>query len=208
MEVAAEKHTGRDVRKESFRPDSTTIRMVGEPLGTDSGYWTTRAKHVLAKKSASMEELLEMQKRDQTSLGVFKPKEIVDLLIKSDAEEWKSSFIAALKQNRLGDERKATKEPPQKVPWRFQYKFRCEGPKCKGHQMMIEDWEVGALYWNAIDDGAKPDEAAATVKQKFFHEICGPSRDTHFFVGTVLEFGTWVVVGTFWPKKKAQTELF
>ena len=74
--------------------------------------------------------------------------------------------------------------------------------------MMVEDWEVGALYWRTVDKGAEPAEAAKVVKQKFLDEICSSERDTHFFVGTVLEFGTWVIVGTFWPKKKEQETLF
>lgn len=68
---------------------------------------------------------------------------------------------------------------------------------------MIEDWEVGALYWNCVDRGATPDEAAKKVKQKFLDMICAPKRHTHFFVGTVLGYNQWVVIGTFWPVRPA-----
>jgi len=182
--------------------------MVGEPIGTDSGFWTTRARYALAKESASMEDLAEQQESDRTSLGIFRPKEISNLLIKPDAGEWKASFKAALLQSRLWDERTTTKQPPRKVPWKFQYQFHCDDSRCKGHQMMIEDWEIGALYWRTVDKGATPREAAKTVKTKFFEKLCSPDRDLHFFVGTVLEFGTWVIVGAFWPKKRNQGLLF
>jgi hypothetical protein len=208
MEVSAEKHTGRDVRKESYRPDSSSIRMVGEPLDTDKGTWMTRARYALAQKSRSMEELQAMQKSNSTSLGVFKPKEVRDLLATPDAPDWKESFKAALRQQKLFDERTATKEPPRKIPWKFQYRFACDDSKCKGHKMMIEDWEVGALYWNCVDNGATSEEAKKQVQKKFLDEICGSDRDTHFFTGTVLEFGTWVIIGTFWPKLNAQPGLF
>jgi hypothetical protein len=208
MEVMAEKHTGRDVRKESYRPDSASIRMRGEPLGTDSGLWTTRAQYALARKSESMEDLHDKQKADRTSLGVFKPRCVNDLVITPDSPDWKPSFKAKLQQERLWDDRKATRQPPRKMPWKFQYDFECEGNRCKGHRMMIEDWEVGALYWNAVEKSATPDEAAKAVKHKFLDELCSPQRDTHFFTGTVLEFGTWVIVGVFWPKKTSQTRLF
>ena len=33
--------------------------------------------------------------------------------------------------------------------------------------MTVEDWEVGALYWRLVDEGASPEEAAEKVKQKF-----------------------------------------
>lgn len=68
--------------------------------------------------------------------------------------------------------------------------------------MMIEDWEVGALYWRLVDDGADPREAAAKVKQKFLDEICSPERETYFYVGTVLSYpNSWVVIGTFYPRQ-------
>ena len=73
--------------------------------------------------------------------------------------------------------------------------------------MMIEDWEIGALYWRMVDKGAAPQEAAQSVKAKFFDEICGSDKDTHFFVGTVLAHGTWVIVGTFWPTLRPQLSL-
>lgn len=56
-----------------------------------------------------------------------------------------------------------------------------------------------------VDKGATPTEAAAAVKAKFLGEICSHSRNTHFFVGTVLEHGTWVVIGTYYPKRDPQT---
>jgi hypothetical protein len=67
--------------------------------------------------------------------------------------------------------------------------------------MMIEDWELGALYWNCVDGGYSPDDACKKVKQKFLDQICGTDRDTHFYVGTVLAHpNSWVVIGAFWPK--------
>ena len=73
--------------------------------------------------------------------------------------------------------------------------------------MMIEDWEVGALYWRLVDRGASPDEAANSVKDKFLGELCAADRDTHFYVGTILAHPrSWVVIGVFWPKiAKAKT---
>jgi hypothetical protein len=72
--------------------------------------------------------------------------------------------------------------------------------------MMIEDWEVGALYWNLVDNyGKSPIQAAEGVKQKFLHDMCGPSKDTHFYVGTILAHPKrWVVIGVFWPKLTAK----
>jgi hypothetical protein len=68
--------------------------------------------------------------------------------------------------------------------------------------MMNEDWEVGALYWNLMEGGASEEVACQKVKEKFLNELCGPDKDTHFFVGTVLAHPkSWVVIGVYYPKK-------
>lgn len=81
--------------------------------------------------------------------------------------------------------------------------------------MMNEDWELGALYWRLIDGGATEEDACRKVRQKFLDELCGPDKDTHFFMGTVLAHPkSWVVIGVYYPKKSksqggtAQLSLF
>ena len=153
-----------------------------------------------------MEHLKEQQAHDRTSLGIFKPKKIHDLVYKPASSDWKASFKAQLAQARIWEDRTVSQEPPRKVPFKFQYVFDCNNSRCKGHRMMIEDWEVGALYWRLVDRGASADEAAESVREKFLSELCANDRDTHFYVGTVLRHHTWVVIGVFWPKiAKAKT---
>ena len=210
IEVLAEKHTGRDTRKESFRPQEDSLKILGEPISTKSG-WAERARYALSKTAPSMEALYDLQQADRTSLGVIRPKRFLDLEISPDDAQWKPQFLDALRQQRLWDDRTSTREPPRKVPWKFHYRFECEDIRCKGnHRMMIEDWEAGALYWNCVDKGSSPEEAAVKVRAKFFDQMCATDRDTHLFVGTVLEHGTWVVIGVFWPPKaeKAPATLF
>ena len=77
IEVEAEKHRGRDARKESYRPRDDTLRLLGERIQTKRGDWSARAKFVLAKRARSMEDLKEKQERDNTSLGIFRPREII-----------------------------------------------------------------------------------------------------------------------------------
>ncbi len=156
---------------------------------------------MLKNLAASMEELRERQEQEQTSLGIFRPRQVTDLLVTSDSPEWKQSFIDELRQTRFWDTRAKSKVPPRKVPWRLQYRFNCDDARCKGHKMTNEDWEVGALYWRLVDEGATPEEAASKVRQKFLDEICGPTRETYFYVGTVLAYPkSWLVIGAFWPK--------
>jgi hypothetical protein len=204
MEVDAVKHTGRDSRKESYRPNCESIRLLGDPIPSGNN-WAGRAKYALAKKSQSLEQLQAQQKADRTSLGVFKPRKIEDLIVTPATAKWKPAFEAALRQNRLWENRKASREPPRKVPYKFQYRFGCDDQRCRQHhQMMIEDREVGALYWRCIDGGATPPEAAEKVKYKLLDQFCAPGRDTHFFVGTILAHpNSWVIIGVFWPKVAA-----
>lgn len=201
IEVTAEKHAGRDFRRESWRPDSDSVRLLGEPIPTSrGGDWSERGKYVLKNVAESMEELRDRQERDKTSLGIFRPREVTDLLVTADDREWKQSFLDELRQTRFWDTRTKSKEPPRKVPWRFQYRFQCNDARCKGHKMTNEDWEIGALYWRLVDDGATSEEAASKVKQKFLEEICAATRETYFYVGTVLAHPkSWLVIGTFWP---------
>ncbi|HXP85733.1 MAG TPA: hypothetical protein VN841_13495 [Bryobacteraceae bacterium] len=203
IEAEVRKHTGRDVRKESYRPNCDTIRLIGEPIPTNKGDWSNRAKFALAKKSASMEHLYAQQEADRTSLGIFKPKAVHDLVVTPDEADWKPGFKAALAQARLWENRTASLEPPRKVPFKFQYVFACDEPACKGHCMMIEDWEVGALYWRCINGGSTQPEACEKVRQKFLGQLCASDRDTHFYVGTILAYPkSWVVIGVYWPRRR------
>lgn len=202
IEAEVTKHKGRDVRKESYRPRAETIRLLGERIPTRRGDWSERAKYALQEKSKSMESLKDQQSKDNTSLGIFKPKAIHDLEISPDEPDWKPGFKAALDQARLWEDRTVSRNPPRKVPFKFHYHFECDDTRCKGkHRMMIEDWEVGSLFWNCVDDGATHDEACQKVKDKFLGELCGPDKDTHFYVGTILAHPrSWVVIGVWWPK--------
>jgi len=201
IKVDVVKHD-KDKRKESYRPDCDTLELIGEPILTKNGDWSERAKYVLRKNASSLEELKDCQQRDNTSLGIFKPKEIQDLIITADNSEWKESFKAELKQARIFETRNKTLVPPRKVPFKFQYKFICKNPCCKSHKMMIEDWEVGALFWREVDKGKSLDNAALSVRHKFLDILCGKDKETYFYVGTVMAHPkSWVVIGLFYPKR-------
>lgn len=203
IEVEAERHTGRDSRKESYRPDCDTLVTLGEPIATHRGDWSERGKFVLPLRSPSLESLRDQREADKTSLGIFRPKIVHDLVVEPTEREWKQSFLQELRQARLWDDRSVSREPPRKVPYKFKYFFVCDDPRCTGHRMMNEDWELGALYWRLIDAGATELEAVQKVREKFLDELCGPDRDTHFFVGTILSHPkNWVVIGVYWPKRQ------
>lgn len=208
IRVQAKRHGGRDSRKESYRPDCETLEVLGEPIPSNPGNWRERSRFALRKRARSMEDLYEQQERDRTSLGLFRPKRVLDLIIEDDERQWKSAFLEELKQSRLFEYRRHTRVPPRKVPFRFKYRFECDDERCRGnHRMMIEDWELGALFWRTVDAGATEKEAASAVRTKFLDDICGPKKDTHFFVGTILRHPkSWVVVGLFYPRVEPERQ--
>lgn len=187
----------KDPRKESYRPKLESIKPLTEPLSTKRN-WEERKKYVLVNGTHTMEELCELQSKDNTSLGIVRPKEITGLTIEACAAEWKGQWEDLLKQERLfGPDQK----PLEKIPFKFSYTFNCDDARCNGHKMMIEDWELGQLYRSMKDKFRDPNMAAQKVKQKYYDAMCAPNIDTHVFVGTVLAHGTWVILGVFWPKK-------
>ena len=138
----------------------------------------------------------------KTSLGVFKPKTISELEITQDTPDWDTRFKTELRQRRLFETRTITLEPPRKVPFKFHYHFECEDSQCKGHRMMITDWEISELYWKLVRAGNTPKDAAIGVKERFLNVLCGKDKNTHFYTGTVLTHQkNWIILGIFWPKK-------
>ncbi len=195
VRVTAERNA-KDPRPESYRPvEGAVARPLGKPLTTKNN-WAERKRWVLARGVQTMCGLQTFS-QDQCSLGIVRPATVSDFVIEEADRDWKPKWKALFQQQRLFGPRQ---KPLEKIPYKFSYLFTCEDPSCTGHKKMIEDWEVGQLYRSMRDRYGK-DVAVEKVKQKFFNQICAPSIETHFFVGTVLTHGTWVVLGTFWPKK-------
>ena len=79
--------------------------------------------------------------------------------------------------------------------------------------LMIEDWEIGALYWKSLKlhEGDET-KACADVKAKYFDDFA-KTKDLYLFLGTTREFhliapNPFVIVGILHPKKIIQTSLF
>ena len=99
-----------------------------------------------------------------------------------------------------------------KLPYKFFYKFKDETGKVR--RLMIEDWEIGSLYWNCLR-GAEGDEGVALekVREKFEQEFL-KLKDIYLFVGTTKEWhmrrskNPFVIIGVFYPKKETQMKIF
>lgn len=205
IEIGLADHgAGNDKRKESRRPDLESIRILGEPLPTDSN-WRARREIVDALPHRTKIELEALYESERVSLGIVRPTEVLDLKVEPVERKWKPQWQDVLNQFNLFS------GPPkqlEKLPYKFSYIFRCADSAEKVHSAMIEDWELGVLYRKEVERLGDEEAAIANVRKKFFDQICHPSRDTRFFMGTVFPYNTWVVIGLFWPPKDTQGSLF
>ena len=83
--------------------------------------------------------------------------------------------------------------------------FRCDDTPADSepHTAMCEDWELGVLFLKEEERLGTAEAAAASVRHKFLSDLCGPKKDTRFFVGTRFPYNTWLVLGVFYPPKEA-----
>jgi len=199
----APRGSGNDDRKESREPDLTSLRVIGPPLSTKNG-WEERRKIVDALPVYTVSELRKSYDRERASLGVVRPKRILDLVVEEDKPDWKPQWQGVLSQLRLFD---PPPKPLRKIPFKFSYVFECEDSG-HPHRLMITDWELGVLWLKEAARLGNDRLAAESVKRKFLDEMCHPKRDTRFFMGSVFPYNTWIVLGVFWPPKEYQRRLF
>jgi hypothetical protein len=186
----------RDVRPESYRPDESSFQLL-DVIGPERV--AERREWIEPTLSPSMCEIQKSQSQMGKSLGVFRPKEIVDFLIVDSSPEWSGRKQAALDQLTLFDERTTQLE---KIPFVFKYKYVCNDDRCKGHSQSIIDWELMELYRNVRDEASDTQDIKAKIRAKYLDQICGSKRDTFLFVGNHSRFpNTFMVLGVFWPPK-------
>jgi hypothetical protein len=201
IRLHAEAHSG-DRRPETRRPDRDSIELVGEALSTSRG-WESRRRFVEPLMADSMCAIQRMQRDAGTSLGVFRPKEVIDLLIeqrdvRQDKQELARAWAAqpSLFDGLESGEQALQIEALEQIPWTFKYKYRCADTACNGHEQTIVDWEVAELYRRV----GRRDGWQDLMRKKWLNELCGPERDTAFFVGNQHQHpGSFLVLGVWWP---------
>lgn len=209
----------KDFRPESYRPRAgldEEIRLI-DKIDTKNN-WEERKKYVLSEVFESMEELINLAKSNyKKSLATLKPVEIINFIWKSEEEDWKDKWQALSKQGHLFELEKSTESskklfPIKKLPYKYFYSFVSKGDS-KPRKLMIEDWEIGALFWNCMTKTDGDEESAnQLVKRKYFDQFVS-EKDIYFFVGTTQRFhnvapNPFVIVGVFYPKKEDQISLF
>ena len=139
-----------DFRPESHSPINYDFKdiTIEETINTD-GNWAIRKGYCLKKVYTNKAQLLEDSKSPRNiSVATFKPSKIMGLEIVEDEREWKDVWKELRKQGSLFDTVKPLEKLIPKLPYKFFYRFTDDtGVESK---LMIEDWEIGALYWNYL----------------------------------------------------------
>lgn len=189
-----------DHRKESFTPRLDTLKII-----SDVADWDDKCKIVLSTiVYKSMDELQMARKQTGISLCTFKPSTIDDITCKKGDIDWNPKQREIMRQQFLGEEIKKI----EKIPYEFRYKFTCIDKDCKGHEVLITDWELGALYLK-VKANFSEEDTVRLIKQKFLGDLCSPKRDTYFYLGTTIRHPqNWIVLGVFSPPKQQQPTLF
>jgi hypothetical protein len=204
----------RDFRPESYRPYSndSKIKIVGH-IEPDRN-WEERKKIALGKVYYNLTELIAEahDKSILTSLAVFKPTKVLDFKVEEVEREWDKDKLAKLQQLNLFEVPKGRKfEVVKKLPYKFSFLFTDnQGRESK---LMIEDWEIGQLYWNCLTKHEGNEvKAIADVKKKYFNDFA-KTKDLHLFLGTSQahhhnSLNPFMIIGTFHPKIDLQGKLF
>lgn len=207
-------------RLEDFRPEShSPINYdfsditIGESIEIKGGVnakqeaWNLRK--ILCTKSVykSIRLLIDDSKAPQNkSLATFKPYKLLSFDIEEDDREWKDEWKEQLKQleifnidGQVSDN--SSRKIIAKIPYKFYYKFQDEEGKIS--RLMIEDWEIGQLYFNCLKTYKTEEIALEKVKEKYWNQFS--KRDIHFFLGTTKQWhmrrsnNPFVIIGVFYP---------
>lgn len=178
-----------DFRPESYKPRSieSAFNVVGH-INTDNS-WQERKNIVLKKVYISLTQLKAeaKDKKLATSLATFKPAEILDFSIEGAEPEWDKEKLDTLKakaqQLQLFQNAENPFDVVNKLPFKFSYRFKDdEGTVSK---LMIEDWEIGALYWKCLERHEGHDretKACENVRKKYWDDFALTKTCIYFLV--------------------------
>lgn len=205
-----------DKRHESHRLISPDTIILSDTIGT-SGEWYERKQHVLENGDVyrDLDRLINLNKERKLSLAIFKPEKVLAMIVEEIGRDWDIGKIEALKaQSKQADMFNDSTEYfkiVKKLPYKFSYKL--VDVKGKESTMMIEDWEIGQLYWNCLRRHNGDEKKAIEDVRKKYMEDFANTKDLYLFLGTTLKYDGWaqnpfVIIGTFTPPIKLQQDLF
>lgn len=198
INVEIEHTNDKFTRKESHRAKDASIKRIGH-LDTGNN-WGERKKILLPLLSKSIEELIAQYDNDHTSMGLIKPKRVIDFKATpiESCRPWEKDLIMGIQQTLDGINYHS---PLEKIPYKFSYVFECDDPNCTTkHDLMIEDWEICQLY-RSEKQRVGEQEALKKVAQKYKDEFL-TKKDLSFILGTESKWNKWLIISVFYPKKE------
>lgn len=217
IELPLRKNTS-DVRPESYQIEGLHNIATGDAVSTKNA-WKARRQIIFNKNKVydNLQELINLANKNVLSLAIFKPNQILAFDVEETNREWDQEKLSILekkaKQYHLFQTVEEVKKEfmiVKKLPYKFYYRF--SDINGKESRLMIEDWEIGALYWNCLNDACGNEEVALEkVKQKYWDNFL--TKDIYLFLGTTKEFhgrarNPFVIIGVFPPPKEKQLSLF
>jgi len=203
-----------DFRPESHSPINYDFRdlKVIEHLDTQ-GNWFRRKEFVLKKVYTSITKLIaDSNAPTNISLATFKPSNILRLEWQEDSREWKNEWKDLRKQGDLFADDKDPEKLIPKLPYKFLYFFTDDSGKER--RLMVEDWEIGALYWKCLKKAEGNEQIALQKVKEQYEDNFKNNKDIYFFLGTTKKWhirrarNPFVIIGVFYPKKETQGSLF
>lgn len=205
-----------DFRPESHSPANYDFRdlLLHGKLDTKHE-WRERRDICLRNVFTNLNELIGHSKEPTyQSLATFKPTQLIKFEVEEDEREWKREWQEQLKQLDLfmpSQDGSSPKRVIRKLPYKFYYIFSDDAGRQS--RLMIEDWEIGQLFWNCLksSDGNET-KAIEKVKMRYWDEF--KKKDLHLFLGTTKEWharkapNPFVIIGVFYPPKITQASLF
>ncbi|MCY4304005.1 MAG: hypothetical protein OXC62_04370 [Aestuariivita sp.] len=215
IELAVQKNE-LDKRPESYIPIDVDNIEIHEWIDTKRN-WVERKRLVLQKNEiyTDLSQIIKGAHQNDFSLAIFKPSKIINFKVEQVEPNWdatkQQAIEASQKQGSLFDGFKYEDfKLIKKLPYKFSYVIQdCHGT-CS--RMMIEDWEIGQLYWNCLKNNDK-ETAIEKVRQRYFADIA-QTKDVYLFLGTTYQFhfkrapNPYVIIGVFYPPIDNQWTLF
>ncbi|GLI45251.1 hypothetical protein [Methanoculleus bourgensis] len=205
VEVICQKATSEKLgRKESYKvKDGSDITVIDCSLsGTPtSKIWEKRNKLILDNVDPSLSHLGSKYREDKTSLGLIKPKEVLEFYSREELKIYTDS-------NQYQQGIDGSKTPViQKIPYPFAYRFKCSDSclTCSNghHDILCEDWELLEAYrrW-----GQKYGDVQTLWEKLYgrFYAWMLNERDLYFVVGMHSLQPTWLIIGLYYPPKNVE----
>lgn len=173
----------KDFRLESYSPDGEIKPLEYIDKTTCRKFWQSRMRIIdeVPIRDNLQEVINEAKRPPFPSLAILKPVKILDFVIEPTTRDWSEAQKAYFNQPDLF--RPIEKLTLKKLPYKYSYRFTTKDRQER--TLMIEDWEIGALFWNCMqnNDGNEND-ANQKVRKKYLDIAKNPN--VFFFIGTAL----------------------